>query len=473
MNLPFPNLQKIVDRQILEHFTPAAVLVNEQGDILYINGRTGKYLEPAAGKANLNIFAMSREGLRNELSGAFQKVLREKVAVTVKNVTVGTNGEVNMLDLTLQPQSEKEGLQGLILIVFKDIVAQPKKKVGENRAAPDGGERLKQLEQELDNSRQELRSTYEEMQTWREELNSTNEELQSTNEELQSTNEELTTSKEELQSLNEELQTVNHELQARVDDLSGSNNDMKNLLNSTDIATLFLDDTLQIRRFTSQASKLIKLIPGDVGRPISDIASDFLYPDLTEDVQEVLRTLVFKEMQISTRDGRWFTARIMPYRTLENRIDGVVITFVDIGAAKTLELTLREKERELQAFFKYLPQAFAMFEPVFSVDEIFSSCRFIYINDTFERIMRVNNADVQGKTLHEVWPETDRNWIEICGQVAESGVAANSTMNQIRSGKRYPCIIYRPGESRDRICVIFEHTGQRRAGNGNLEEDAL
>jgi two-component system CheB/CheR fusion protein len=194
----------------------------------------------------------------------------------------------------------------------------------------------------------EAQTTREEMQTAQEELRSTNEEQQSTNEELQSTNEELTTSKEEMQSLNEELQTVNNELQAKVDELSRSNNDMKNLLNSTDIATLFLDKNLNVRRFTTQATKIIKLIPGDVGRPITDLASELLYPELTTDAREVLRKLGFAEKPVNTGDGRWFTVRIMPYRTLDDRIDGVVITFADITVAKTLEAQLRERHAALE-----------------------------------------------------------------------------------------------------------------------------
>jgi two-component system CheB/CheR fusion protein len=165
---------------------------------------------------------------------------------------------------------------------------------------------------------------------------------------LQSTNEELTTSKEEMQSLNEELQTVNSELQVKVDELSRSNNDMKNLLNSTDIATLFLDNNLNVRRFTTQATKIIKLIPGDIGRPITDLGSDLLYPELVADAREVLRKLGFAEKPVCTRDGQWFTVRIMPYRTLDDRIDGVVITFADITVAKTLEAKLRDKNVVLE-----------------------------------------------------------------------------------------------------------------------------
>jgi two-component system CheB/CheR fusion protein len=186
------------------------------------------------------------------------------------------------------------------------------------------------------------------MQTSQEELRSANEELQSTNEELQSTNEELTTSKEEMQSMNEELQTVNTELQTKVDELSRVSSDMKNLLNSTDIATLFLDNELNVRRFTPQATKIIKLLPGDVGRPITDLASELKYPELAEDVREILRTLSSAEKPIAACDGRWFTVRIMPYRTLDNRIEGVVITFADITVAKTLEAKLRANQSVLE-----------------------------------------------------------------------------------------------------------------------------
>jgi two-component system CheB/CheR fusion protein len=186
------------------------------------------------------------------------------------------------------------------------------------------------------------------MQTSQEELRSTNEELQSTNEELQSTNEELTTSKEEMQSMNEELQTVNAELQSKVDELSRVSSDMKNLLNSTDIATLFLDDNLNVRRFTPQAAKIIKLIPADVGRPITDLASELKYPELSEDAREILRTLSSAEKPVAARDGRWFMVRIMPYRTLDNRIDGVVITFADITVATTLEAKLRATQAGLE-----------------------------------------------------------------------------------------------------------------------------
>jgi two-component system CheB/CheR fusion protein len=190
------------------------------------------------------------------------------------------------------------------------------------------------------------------MQSSQEELKSTNEELQSTNEELQSTNEELTTSREEMQSLNEELQTVNAEQQSKMDELARVNNDMRNLLNSTEIVTVFLDNQLHVRRFTTGADRLFKLIPGDVGRPLSDITSNLLYPEMSAEAQEVLRTLVFSEKQITATDGRWFSVRIMPYRTMEDVIAGVVITFSNITAAKGLEAELRAENTRLNALLK-------------------------------------------------------------------------------------------------------------------------
>ena len=346
---PAANLQSLADQLLLQRFSPPAVLTNDKGDILYISGRTGKYLEPAAGKANWNIFAMAREGLRFELGSAFQKAVRQKGTTSVKALKVGTNGGSQFVDITVQSVEEPEALQGMVMVVFNDVETPLQKNVsGRSKPVQSGNARVVELEQELRQFREVLQSTREEMQSSQEELKSTNEELQSTNEELQSTNEELTTSREEMQSLNEELQTVNAEQQSKMDELSRVNNDMRNLLNSTEIVTVFLDNQLHIRRFTTGADKLFKLIPGDVGRPLSDIVSDLIYPDMAEEALEVLRTLVFSEKQITTADGRWFSVRIMPYRTMEDVIAGVVITFANITAAKALEAELRGEIERLK-----------------------------------------------------------------------------------------------------------------------------
>jgi transcriptional regulator with PAS, ATPase and Fis domain len=257
------------------------------------------------------------------------------------------------VDITVQAIAEPEALRGLVMIVFSDVTTPPEtKQPGKAGRHTAGRAMLVLMERELEQAHQEVQTIREEMQTSQEELKSSNEELQSANEELQSTNEELTTSKEEMQSMNEELLTLNNELQAKMDNLSQLNNDMKNLLDSTEIAVLFMDNAMRVRLFTTGLNRIFKLIPGDVGRPITDIASDLLYPELVEHTREVLRALVFHEQQAATRDGRWFNVRIMPYRTLENMIDGVVIAFTDITVFRTMEATLRDALLVLQNRFK-------------------------------------------------------------------------------------------------------------------------
>jgi two-component system CheB/CheR fusion protein len=335
------NLQSQADHLLLQQFSPAAVLLTAAGDVLYTSGRIGKYLEPAAGKANWNIHVMARDGLRHELSLALPRALRGGEPVRCANLRVGGNGGSQIVDVTVQAIAEPAALRGMVMVVFRDVDTPPRGQLAADEKSPRRSPRVRELEQALQQARQEIQALHEEMQTTQEELKSSNEEMQSTNEELQSTNEELTTSKEEMQSLNEELQTVNLELQSRVDDLSLASNDMENLLNSTDMATVFLDNALHLRRFTRQATRIFRLIAGDVGRPLSDIVSDLDYPGLAADAGEVLRTLAFVEREVSATDGRWFQVKIMPYRTMENVIDGVVITFNDISLAKNLEAELR------------------------------------------------------------------------------------------------------------------------------------
>ncbi len=346
---PLPNnIQLLTDQLLLQHFAPPAVLVNRDGDILYINGRTGKYLEPPAGKVNWNIFAMARDGLRFALEVAFEKALRLTEAVTVTDLKISDGSSDQHVTLTIQGITEPPPLHGTVMIVFHDIAPAQTKAAARGRNKVLRNDEAIDLAQALQKAREDLATTREEMQSSQEELKSANEELQSTNEELQSTNEELTTSREEMQSLNEELQTVNAEQQAKMEEFVRLNSDMRNLLNSTEIITIFLDNKLNIRRFTSGANKLFKLLPGDVGRPLSDIVTALHYPDLMAEAQAVLNTLVFSEKQITAADGRYFTVRIMPYRTMEDVINGVVITFIDITATKALEEELREEIARLK-----------------------------------------------------------------------------------------------------------------------------
>jgi len=350
---PEAAFEQLAQKVILEQVAPPVILINEKGDILYLTRRSGRYLEPPVGRANLNVFAMAREGLRTELGIAVRKAAVERKRVTMRGLRIGTKGDAGPLDLTVTPIGEPESMRGLLMIVLQDSPESEKPaKAGGRKSG--SVVRLQQvneeLEKQLQSTRDHLQTVIEEMEVSQEELKSTNEELQSTNEELQSANEELSTSKEEMQSLNEELITLNAELQARNSELSVTGSDLLNLLNSTQIATLFLDSDLKVKRFTPPATRIAKLIPADVGRPITDIVSNLRHEDLANDVKQVIRTLVFCERQVQTRDGSWYIMRIHPYRTAENLIDGVVVTFAGITALKDLEQTLRDQG--LEGFFR-------------------------------------------------------------------------------------------------------------------------
>ena len=263
-----------------------------------------------------------------------------------------------------------------------------------------GNLKMEELEKELQQTREEMQTSVEEMQASQEELKSANEELQSSNEELQSTNEELTSSKEEMQSLNEELQTVNAELLAKVEDFSRVDNDMKNLLNSTDIATLFLDKDLNIRRYTNQATKIFKLIKSDIGRPFTDQVSDIIYPQMVDDANEVLNTLIFIEKQIPSNDGRWFSIRIMPYRTYDDRIDGLVITFINITDLKRAEDKLNETESIVEILLNSASSVVLRLSPQLIIEEF---------NPMAESLFDIKKNDVKNRDFIKLFvPEALR-----------------------------------------------------------------
>ena len=336
-----PGGTQIAERALLQHLVPPSVIMHENGEIVHIHGRTGLYLEPATGsQAAANIYTMAREGLQLELTLAVRKASSGSEEVLHHDVKVKSNGHFTRVNLRVQRLAQPEPLRGLFLVAFEEL--DPEHTAPLPSAVDDSttSRRFADLERELAQSKEFHQGTVEELETTNEELKSANEELQSMNEELQSANEELETSKEEMQSLNEELQTVNLELQSKVEELSRTNDDMKNLLNATEIGTIFLDNDLNIKRHTEQAKRIIRLIPSDVGRPIGDIVSNLDYSTLVEDAREVLRTLAFKEAEVRSEDGSWYLMRIMPYRTTDNVIDGLVITFVNVTKVKRLEAKL-------------------------------------------------------------------------------------------------------------------------------------
>ena len=376
------SLRELTEQTLLAQVAPVAALVNGYGDILYLHGRTGMFLEPTPGDAGTNnILKMAREGLRTELTTCLHRAAAAKESVRVLNLRVKTNGHFTLANLTIcpvasgpvatlyppgslpAPEARRESPLYLVILevaqggdskhvrtskvggvgaigVANSIDAQSTSK--DAGLSKDMRAQIADLNEELLAKDEFLQAANEELETSNEELKSSNEEMQSVNEELQSTNEELETSKEELQSINEELNTVNAELQSKVSDLSRANNDMNNLLAGTGIGTIFVDYALRILRFTPAATQIINLIPGDIGRPVGHIMSNLLgYDSLVSDIQGVLKTLIPKEVNVQTKlleppngakaaDSKFYALHILPYRTLDNVIEGAVITFVEI-----------------------------------------------------------------------------------------------------------------------------------------------
>ena len=328
-----PVLVDSIHTLLLDHFVPPAVFVNRQGEAVYIQGRTGDYLEPAPGAANQHVVDMIRPGLRSDLLAALRLAHKQGGTVVRKGLRLQTAGTVRRVTLTVTPLSQPGPLNGLVMVVFETVSARAVKRSTTLGEVP-SLKKVRGINLELEYAQQRLHRTNTELQVSNEEFKSSNEELQSTNEELQSTNEELETTKEELQSLNEELITVNAQLQNKFEEAAIANDDLRNFVNSTEVATIFLDDELRIKRFTPGASRVSKVIASDIGRPFGDIVSTVRYNSLLDDARTVLQTLVFKECEVQAEDGHWYLLRIVPYRTSKNLIEGLVLTYLEITAYK-------------------------------------------------------------------------------------------------------------------------------------------
>jgi two-component system CheB/CheR fusion protein len=358
------NFDELTRRVLLQSYAPASVVTDLKGNILYVYGDTGRYLRPAPGQATLNVVEMAREGLQLELHSVFLQASNQTAAILNRDVLVKTNGGFSRVGVSVRripAQSSVSdplalGAEGdLLLLSFQDLLepaaaAQPTVAAGRRSKAGKGGgevtaqQHIAQLERDLAYARERQQTSTEEQQAFHEELKSTNEELQSTNEELQSANEELETAKEELQSLNEEMITVNAELNARIEQMGDIQNDFKNLMDSSNTGTLFIDNNLLIRRYTPATVKVYRLIAGDIGRPLADIKSNLLDDDLQADLQHVLDTLIPIEREVHTLDGAWYLARIQPYRTLDNMIAGVVLTFTTVTGYKLASEAVQRSE---------------------------------------------------------------------------------------------------------------------------------
>jgi len=388
------SYRDITEKMLLKGHTPAAVLVDENNNALFVHGGTGDYLEPARGEATLNLLSMARQDLRLEITTALRRARNQKTDVRVEGVRIGKDEGARLVDISVRMVPEPPALHGLLLVLFEQRSLPESSGGSKDKTVVSGAaeERVRELEHELAATEEHLQTTVEELETSNEELTSTNEEMQSSNEELQSTNEELETSKEELQSVNEELMTVNTELETKVHELSQSNNDMNNLLAATEIGTLFLDMDLNIKRFTPSATQLIKLIQGDVGRPLSDIAHELDGVNLVERSSEVIDSLIPFEHEVHSDDERYYLLRILPYRTTRNTIDGVVITFVNITVQHNAE----------QLFTQSLKYSL--------VAAIISDANgdILIVNRQAEQLFGWSDEELRGRPVEELIPEDRR-----------------------------------------------------------------
>ncbi|HEX2981731.1 MAG TPA: chemotaxis protein CheB [Anaerolineaceae bacterium] len=335
------SLRVLTEKALLEFHTPACVIIDPKHNVLFIHGRTGKYLEPVPGETNANLIRMAREGLKSELATAIHSVVTHHEMVRREGISVKTNGDYQPINLTVRLVQGPPDLGELIMVVFEEAQIPPQSEMALTVSDAelkgikgDANSMVEHLRRELKEKDEYLHSIIDELEDINQDLKSSNEELQSTSEEMQSTNEELETSKEELQSINEELNTINGELQSKNEELSAINNDFFNLLASIEIGMIFLDLDLKIRRFTPAVNRFYNFLPADVGRSFIHFVSSLSYDHLVQDIHQVLHDLVPKAIEAQTKDGTWYLINIRPYRTLENVIDGVVITFVDISEQK-------------------------------------------------------------------------------------------------------------------------------------------
>ncbi len=353
------QIAELTRRTLLQSYAPAAVVTDLQGNLLHVHGETGKYLRLAPGQPTRDVVEMARDGLQPELREAVRLAAGQGRPTLNRPLKIRADGHMLAFSLSVRLVHDPVSDQNVLLLTFQDIAETGvRRAVGSGKAAaatsPEA-KRIEKLERDLSSATLSMNTLLEEQQASNEELKSTNEELQSTNEELQSTNEELETSKEELQSVNEELVTVNSELQAKIEQMVGMQDDMKNLLENIQVGTIFLDRKLSIRCFTREAVKVYRLVANDLGRPLGDIRSEVQDNDLVADALTVLDTLTPIERDVQTPAGTCYLARIQPYRTVDNVIDGVVMTFADI--TERLQAVTVRKARDLaEAIVDTMPQ---------------------------------------------------------------------------------------------------------------------
>ncbi len=401
---PRPSLEEAVQEVLLEEHTPPAVIVDEQGEIAYFHGRTGKYLEHSQGRPSASLHNLAREGIRFELSSCLRRAVSSGEEVTRENLWVRTNGGRQHLALKVSPLNDPQPLKDMYLVLFLDRPEPeqaPPSEVDVSDLEQEVQEHVQDMEKALQACQREKRTLQEELETTTEELRSSNEELQSSNEELQSTNEELESSREELQSLNEELTTVNTELEEKMDQISRAYQNVSSLFNSTRIPILFLDREQRVKRFTGAATDLVHVMDTDIGRPVTHLASEFKELDIAGAARRVLESLDPVEQEVATTGGDWYQMRVLPARDADQRISGTVVTFLNINAQKEAQEKIKALHQDkIEATRRYAENVVDTVREALLV--LNDKNMVISANRSFYRMFKVKKEETEGRHLTDL-----------------------------------------------------------------------
>ena len=391
------DLTASINHFLIDNYSPSCLIINNKGIIVYSHGKAERFVELASRKGvDVNLLDIVAAKIKKKLATAIRKVHTSQRKIVFNDVHIEySRGRSFMVNFKITPIVDNASMYGMLFIIVEDSISSKVIKTAREKytSITRMGKRIIELEDELQYSKENLQTTIEELQ-------SSNEELQSTNEELQSTNEEIETSKEELQSLNEELITVNSELQDKIDQLASINDDMNNLFDSTEVLAIFLDNDLSIKRFTSKVQNLVSLIPSDIGRSMRHFAINIKYDNIIPDAEEVLSTLIPKSFEVNDKDNLYYQVRVLPYRTLANSIDGVIITFNDINKYKKIEMELSQSNKELSDSLNFTRCILeSMLLPILVVDE---NSNVIFVNQPFYKSYKLKPDEVIGKNLYSI-----------------------------------------------------------------------
>ncbi len=450
--------------RLIERYAPPSVIVNAEGDIVHLSENAGRFLRPSGGQPTANLLRTVHPDLRMDLHTALLRVAETDAPVEGFGARIEMEGHARMVDLRVAPAAELA--PGYVLVSFAarepDLEAVAEIAVA---ARPEAEAVVRHLERELEQARGRLRDTIERAGATEEEYKSSNEELQSMNEELRSASEELETSREELQSINEELSTVNLQLKHNVEELAHANSDLHNLMNATSIATVFLDRELRVMRYTPEAVAIFHLIPSDMGRPLADLKQRIDYFGMDADARQVLRTLVPMEREVGDGGGvGWFLARIAPYRSLEERIEGVVLTFVDITERRRAEEDRRESEEKYRTLFNSMDEGYCIIQMLHDAGGKPVDWRYLDVNPAFEKHNGLHNAT--GRTIRELALDIEEKWMEIYGRVAASGESMRfEESSPALDGRTFDLYAFRVGAPAERkLAVLFTDITGRKQG---------